>query len=458
MRTKAGAIAVLLFCVGAAWPVDAGTTGVVSLTDPSEVDAKLPGLTLQLQAEVAARSDGVLSPAQLRERMIGADPGPALSALDGKYREAVSSYGKHEQRAYDDSIVALNGILEELEKLPDDPRVFDQWVRALIRLAAAEFLAKHDKESAASIERLLRAAPEVAMALEYPPSFRTQVEEAKKRLARLQGHELTVRAHAEGTRVLVERRDVGTVPLRISLPPGVYRVSGRLGGIPIPSVLVDVRQQGQTIVLDTSLAETLRPASGPGVTIPPENRPATLASIGAVLGLDRLITASLRTDESATYLVGASFDVAHMERVREGRVPLSEGTVPKQSAGALAGFLVSGGVVPPVAQTWPPPPHSRTLGWVALGAGALGVGLGAFALVEGHSAQMSYDSAKSMTQGNVLKVGADPAHYQELVSSGNSARTTAYVAAVAAVVMVATAGIIGYINYKTTGDVGPFRF
>jgi hypothetical protein len=85
------------------------------------------------------------------------------------------------------------------------------------------------------------------------------------------------------------------------------------------------------------------------------------------------------------------------------------------------------------------------------------VGLGGFALYEGSKASSAYSKADDMLVGGRLPPGASPV-YDKHVSDGNSARGVAMATGIGAGVCLAGTAVLGYLSYKQTGEVGPFRF
>ncbi len=163
-------------------------------------------------------------------------------------------------------------------------------------------------------------------------------------------------------------------------------------------------------------------------------------------------------------------------------------TAPASPLNALASFMATGQTSPLVAITAPAPSPagkgsldarppsfagvdlelatpvvtrktSRTLGWSAVGAAALGVGLGAFATYEGRSASSSYDEASTLLRPDgALLFGASASRYKALVSDGDAARSVAFISGGAAAGCAAVSGILAYLSYKQTGEIGPLRF
>ncbi|HEY6099259.1 MAG TPA: hypothetical protein VIW03_07500, partial [Anaeromyxobacter sp.] len=209
--------------------------------------------------------------------------------------------------------------------------------------------------------------------------------------------------------------------------------------------------------------------------------------------VDKLLASRLVAEGGVEYLAAAMYDVRRGILQREGRVRLANKAAPPGGLSALATFLITGQASQLVAATpvpvpLPPPPattkpslevkppkptsaaadvdlrkpaaagKSKTLGWTAIGAGIASVGLGGLAIYEGLQANSNYKKAKDLTQNGILLRTATPEQYDSFVSKGNSAKTIGVVSGGAAVGLAVGAGVLGYLSYKQTGEIGPFRF
>jgi hypothetical protein len=462
------------------------TIAVVSVADPPGPTADLAELARQLRAAIVDKTPGVLEMSQVRDRMTGQTSSATLTELDRAYAGAVATYQSGD---YEGSVRTLRAVIDDLDKLPESAEAFDQWTRAVTRLARAQQTLGRKDEATAAMDRLVRAAPAVKVdSTQYPPSFAKQIDEAKARLKNMPKRKLTIQSPVKGAKVFLDGREIGTAPMTIGVPAGVYGVSGKLGDLRIPRFGVDLRSEDQTVPLNVDAVGAMRPSNGPGLAVSATDRLKSLVTAGALLGLDKLVAATLVVQGDVTYLAGSFYDVRRGMLLREGQVRLSNRQIPPGHLADLANFLVTGQrgnsvVVPlplPVAAPIAPKKaepavarqqptalpstveasagRSKALGWTAFGAGIGGVAFGAFAVVEGLSAKSNYNDARNMLQGNSLQVGADPARYNAAVSSGDSAKTRAFIGAGVAVGALAVGGVLGYMSYKQTGEVGPFRF
>ncbi len=478
--------ALLVFALAVFAPrsaLSADTLGVLAVAAPPGPTPELVEATTQLRQAVAERHAGVLEARQLRERMSGQAPGASLTELDRAYEGARAAAVAGD---YEGSVRTLRAIIADLEKLPDGEESFRQWTRAMLRLAKAESDLGHADEAHALLERLVRSDPDVQVDSRlYPPKLSRQVDEARAQLRALPARRLTVTAPARDVRVFVNGRAVGSAPVTVSLARGRYRISGARGVLRAPPVQVDLLDEPQTsVTLDFSLAEALRPGLGPGLALPEADRARRIVGVAGFLSLDSVLATSLGGEGGASYLIASLYDARRGMLKREGRVRLSHLALPPGATGALAEFLVSGetrsslveekrgarpiDLAPPAggtasvdlrpAGTRAAAGPSKTLGWVAFGGGIAAVALAGVATWQGLSAKSSYDSASKLLGPGGTLAAADTASYRGHLSDGDGARNTALVAGVGAGVAVATAGVLAYLAYRQTGEVGPFRF
>ncbi len=433
--------------------------GVISVGDPPNGPAsELAEATQQLRTVVAGSTPGVLDSGRLRERMIGQMSGDSLAELDRTYASALAAYQEGE---FEGSLRALHAVVDSLESLPDGPEVFGQWTRAVMRLARTESTLGHAAETRAALERLLQAAPATKVdPREYPPAFVKLVEKTRGQLGSLPKQKLaiTVLPLAPEAKVYIDGRDVGALPASVSLTPGKYRVSGSVGTFRAVAAFVDLEQADQQVVLDFSLASAVRPNAGPGLMLPEQDRAKKILSAGKWLGVDKLLVASSAKDGSATLLAAALYDVQRSTLVREASVRFS-GKPSAALVSALANAVVRGHsdpavIVGPIRTIGEKDDSDlgtpRALGWTAVGTGALVVGCSVFAIVEQTKANSWFDKAHQPLVGTTL--------HDQYIRKGDTARNAAFVGAAGAGASLLVTGILGYIAYSQTGEVGPFRF
>jgi hypothetical protein len=474
-RSIAAALAALLASspVAALAAPSPGTIGVVAVAEPPGPGAELADLSRALRASLAASTPGVVSPDELRLRMEGGGSAASLSELDRAYTGAVAALqaGDVERAAR-----TLRSVAEDLERLPPGDRAFAAWSRSMMRLARAEGMLGRKAEARVVLERLLRADPTASADPElYPPSFVRQVDELRAELRAKPRRKLLVTAGGAAARVYVDGRFVGEAPVTVSIAPGRYRVAGVTGETATPASSVDLSSEDQTLALDFSVAQTLRPAAGPGLALSAAARASGVVGAGAALMLDRVFAVSVAADGDVRYLVGTAYDVQKGMLVREGRVRLSGAAPSPQSLGALAGFLVTGeasslvdtrpatrqpqrlAVEPEEPGT--PSRGSAMLRWSPVVTGGLAVLFGLAATGQAVAANQKYDDARGMLLPNgALSNLSDHGAYQALVDEGDAARQKARGAAVGAATMLGTTAILSYVSYKRTGEIGPFRF
>lgn len=102
---------------------------------------------------------------------------------------------------------------------------------------------------------------------------------------------------------------------------------------------------------------------------------------------------------------------------------------------------------------------SKALGWTAFGTAIATVGLAGFSVYEGLAAKSSYDKANALVGADgALLVSASVTDYKGFVTDGDDAKKMAVMTGGAAAGCAVLTGVLGYISYRQTGEVGPFRF
>lgn len=439
---------------------DSPTTGVVAVAPPPGPTPELVEMTGQLRLVLSKRSQGVLDAAALRDRMSGPS-GASLSELDRAYEGALAAYLNGD---YKGSVRTLRTIIEDLEKVPEGRQTFFQWTRAMLRLSSTELDLDRGDVANQVADRLVRADPGVQVdAAQYPPRLVRLIERARSKLRSSPVAKLSVRSGASA-RVFVDGREVGTTPLTVTLARGRYRVAGARQAIRAPAVQVDLTNEDQSVTLDFTVPETLRPDKGPGLALPDAERPRRLIAAGGFLRLDAILAMSLLDDAGASYLLGSLHDVRRGMLMREGRVRLSGRSLPRDGAASLADFLVTGKIsspvepYPPIFAAAPGDEKSKALGWTAFGTGVAMVGLGGVAVWQAISSGNSYDSARNLLQPDSRVLPEDEAAYGRHLSAGDAANRRAIGIGIGAGVCAATTAILGYLAYRQTGEIGPFRF
>jgi hypothetical protein len=345
----------------------------------------------------------------------------------------------------------------------------------MLRLARSEGSLGRKGEARETLERLVRADPTVAADPElYPPSFAKQLDEIRAAIKAAPRQKVTVTAGGRTATIFVEGRSAGSAPVTVVLPRGRYRITGQMGQVRVSAGKIEVGTEDQTVALDFSIAEMLRPAGGPGLALPVAQRAKGVMAAAGMLRLTRVLTASVDQDGDVRYLVGTLYDVRKGMLQREARLRLNGWAAPAGGLSALSGFLVAGqpsnlvlvNSLPGAASPSPASPSSsqpgspsRTKGWMAVGGAALAVGLGVASVVEGSLSGIYYNNARVMLDksGNVLPSHTQ-AEYDQMKSQGATASTAAWITGGAAVGVAAVSGVLAYLSYRQTGEIGPFRF
>ena len=319
----------------------AETLAVLAVADaPAGPETELAEMTHQLRAACRDRTGGVLDVPEMRARLLGQASNATLPELERAYAGALATYQNGE---YEGSIRTLYAVVEDLEKLPESAEAYQQWVRALLRLAHAEGTIGHVGEARAAMEKVLSIEPRHQPDPEqYSPTYRREFDAARARVAARPRRSLSVGAIGRNGTAYVSGRASGQTPATVSLPPGRYRVGGAAGALRVPSFWVDLANEDRGVVLDFSLAAALRVNAGPGLALARAGRHAGVVRAGAWLGVDRVLATGIAVEGEVQYLAGSIYDVRRGAMMREGLVRMVAGSVPSANLGALAAFLLTG--------------------------------------------------------------------------------------------------------------------
>jgi hypothetical protein len=307
---------------------------------PAGPDADLAELAHQVRAACRDRIGGIEDVPTMRARLLGQRSNATVTELDRAYGGALAVYQNGE---FESAIRTLKAIVEDLESLPESDESYAQWVRAQLRLAHAALTIGREKDADEAMSAVARTEPSVQPDPDqYSPSYRRKFEQAKARMRALPARKLQVSAEGFHGTVFVNGRPMGSTPLSLWLPAGVYRVGGASGSLHVPSFRVDLQPEDRSVILDFALAEALRVHAGPGLALGLPRRSEGIVRAGAWLGVDRVIAVSRVAEGDALFLLGSIYDVRNGSLLREGSVRMVAGSVPAANLGALAAFLLTG--------------------------------------------------------------------------------------------------------------------
>jgi hypothetical protein len=315
--------------------------GVMAVGDPpGGPDADVTELAHQMRAACRDRVGGVVEVAAMRARLLGQESGATVSELDRAYGGALAVYQNGE---FESSYRTLRAIVADLEAMPESEEVYELWVRSMLRLAHAAQTLGDMKAMDAALLKVARTDPTLqADPEQYSPTYRRRLEDAKAKVRQLPRRRLVLTGEGRQGTAFVNGRAVGTTPVTVVVPSGVYRVGGAVGGLRVPTFTVDLENEDRAVVLDFGLAEAVRLNAGPGLALLSAQRGYGIVRAGAWLGLDRLIVVSRVEEGQAQFLLGSMYDVRRGALLREGAVRMVAGGVPSVNLGALAAFLLTG--------------------------------------------------------------------------------------------------------------------
>ena len=154
---------------------------------------------------------------EMRQRLLGQASNATLAELERAYGGAQATYQNGE---YQSAIRTLYAIVDDLERLPEGPEAFSQWVRALLRrgkagASQAEILRSADLEIDLQAHTVRRSGETIELTpteVNLLASLAAQPGRVFKRsqlLEKLQGisfegYERTIDAHIKNLRIKIE--------------------------------------------------------------------------------------------------------------------------------------------------------------------------------------------------------------------------------------------------------------
>lgn len=473
----------------------------MAVADPPGPGAEVAEAARQLRDACRERSSGVLEIQELKSRLVGETTGATLEEID---RIGDGALVEYQAGRYEHAIRALRAVIADLEKLPESSEIHERWIKALLLLAHAEETLGHSHLARAAMERVVAVEPHYQPDPEqYSPTYRRTFESVRARVAARPRRKLTVTSLGAPATVYLDGRAWGTTPVTVVLPAGRYHLGAARGSVRVPSTWVDLRAEDQSLMLDLSLAESLRMNGGPGLALDGSSRPNGIVRAGVRLEVQQVLAVSVVVERQVQLLVGSLYDIDRGALVREGRVRMSAGAIPTQHLGSLATFLLTGRQVEGVETSTPPPagaiadasigspggggadsaaepqtasvpgpsslnatpparlgiqprPWMRPTAYVTGAAAILLVG---FATYQGISAHGAYQEAHGMLRPDgSFTPGVNQTVYSSKLDDAASASQRAYLAAGGALVMAAVAGMLWYVTGEPQSGTPAVRF
>ena len=318
--------------------------------------------------------------------------------------------------------------------------------------------------AAAVLDRLAALEPGFGVdEMQYPPSFRREADQARRRVASQPKARLTVRSGERRATAFVDGKPVGPTPAAVALPPGRYRArrQGRRRAGAFHIRPAGGRRPHRRAPTTSRWPERSGWDAGPCLALPIAQRAAALVRAGGWLGATRLVAVSEVAEDEARFLDGALYDVQRGALVREGRVRMAAARCrpPSWARWPRSSSPDSRGAAWRRSTPSPPPPRQRSAaprrtprarprsrrpgrdGRPAAarvdapgchGAGAVALGLAGVATWQGLSARSSYRDADAMLRSDgVLQPGISQPARDAALASADSAKRNAYLAAVA---------------------------
>jgi hypothetical protein len=383
-------------------------------------------------------------------------PGGGLprSTLEEIRRAIDSGRTDFANQNYGKAIATLRGVLPEIDRLPPGA---DRWaVAALARveLAHVAFFNEWRAQTAETFFEVLRIEEDLKLEpLNYPPSLRRALEDARAAVRRARRFKLRVVSREPGQPVFVNGRELGKTPFERRLVGGNYDVV--VGDATAHSFARHLElHSDRELNLDVAPEVRFKATEGPcyEADATREQRLAAATLVASALSVDQIATVRFEQIGGEEYAAAALFEVSRGREVREGRQRTDRGQVTNLKN--LATFVLTGDssvLEPPkpepkVDLAKPESVAKEEVGaapskfpWLRAGGIALGVaavGLAVAALVEnGQAGKARSDVVSALGQGLSSRAGADRVSAAlERYDSAKQARTVLGIVAAGAAV------------------------
>lgn len=447
--------------------------GVVAAAPSPGPNGELIELNAQLRRAFLQRKPSALNEAQLVARMGGDEKHPSLTETDRMYHDARTFYLAGEpHRAAEE----LRATLATLEQMPEGASTLKQWIRAMFLLATIESsIAGHEAQAIELLERIVRTDPTIKIDADAQgPELVRQFKRVNDKVALLPTYRLTI-SSPPGTELYLNGRKVensGAEAIQLVLAKGQYRLSAIQGNVRIQPIQVNL-EKDEELTLDFEVPKALRPLNGPGLAASPVDQ-ELLFKVGAFLRLKLLVVTQVIIRDQNLYFAASAYDIGKKSLQRAGVVRLQNASPFPGAMEALMEFLSTGAVadksmvapynpLEPLPRddlfgpTAPTALSSKSLGWVAFGAGIGAVTLGGVSAWQFVSSSTYNDKANRLLRPDG-SLPPDRSQYDQFISDRDQARRNGTYALVGAGICVGASILTGYLAYKQTGEVGPFRF
>ncbi len=338
----------------------------------------------------------------------------------------------------DVALSSVKGALDDVVRLiPSDAR----WAveRDMLTFEAQVELKSDRAAAEATLSSVFRVEPDYKPDTSvYPPSFQRFAEDVRKAAKKLPTNRLDIAVSPPGKPVFVGGKRSGDAPISLRVPSGEYRVEVDWGyrGVSRNVTILAPPAPPQSVEFAAAVEGAFAPDGGPCVEPLPDMSTA-LGHLLPLLNVSKVYAVRTLTWGGNRYASVTEVSDAG-KQLHTVRVKLQPGAPQSESLGLLATYFETGratpqmevlptgmtDVPPPVVvapgapKTVPPPtgtkanPGLQIGGWVSIGVGVLGLGVGVAAFISANNAKNSL-SAKQVN-------GAFPPNYQSQFQSANS--------------------------------------
>jgi hypothetical protein len=297
---------------------------------------------------------------------------------------------------YGKAIATFRDVLPEIDRLPPGAERWAVAALARVELAHVAFFNEWRGRTAEIFFEILRIQEDLKLEpLNYPPSLRGALDEARAAVRKARRFKLRVVSGEAGQAVYVNGRELGKTPFERKLVGGNYEVVvGEPKAHSFPRHL-ELRSD-QELTFDVAPEARFKATQGPcyEADASREERLAAATLVASALSAEQIVTVRFEQIGGEEYVAAALFEVSQGRELREGRQRTEQGQVP--SLKNLATFVLTGDssvlelpkpVLAPVnAQAAPMVERAASrFPWMRAGGIALGVaavGLAVAAIVE----------------------------------------------------------------------------
>jgi hypothetical protein len=243
---------------------------------------------------------------------------------------------------YGKAIATFRSVLPEIDRLPPGAERWAVAALARVELAHVAFFNEWRGRTAEIFFDILRIQEDLKLEpLNYPPSLRGALDEARAAVRKARRFKLRVVSGEAGQAVYVNGRELGKTPFERKLVGGNYEVVvGEPKAHSFPRHL-ELRSD-QELTFDVAPEARFKATQGPCYEEDEsrEERLAAATLVASALSAEQIVAVRFEQIGGEEYVAAALFEVSQGRELREGRQRTEQGQVPSLSN--LAKFVLTG--------------------------------------------------------------------------------------------------------------------